>query len=153
MKFIIRRVLISFVFVWFLPVGAAFGSLSGQINSIVSRPSLKKVSFAVHIIKADSGKMVYSRKASEAMIPASNMKIITTAAALKYLGADFEYKTRLGLQGDSLVIIGSGDPLLGDEKTEIKHGKSRHWVLDDIVAGLKEAGITKVYCRYHCLRR
>ncbi len=144
MKFIVRRILISFLVVWLLPVGAAFGSLSGQINGIVSRSSLKKVTFAVHIIKADSGKKVYSRKANVAMIPASNMKIITTAAALKYLGADFKYKTRIGLQGDSLVVIGSGDPLLGDEKTEAKYGKSRHWVLDDIVAGLKEARITKV---------
>ena len=44
---------------------------------------------------------------------ASNMKIITTAAALKFLGSDYDYKTQIGLSGEALVVIGSGDPLLG----------------------------------------
>jgi len=41
------------------------------------------------------------------------MKIITTAAALKFLGPDYNYKTQIGLCGEVLVVIGSGDPLLG----------------------------------------
>ncbi|GAG88449.1 unnamed protein product [marine sediment metagenome] len=48
------------------------------------------------------------------------MKIITTAAAMKYLGSNYEFKTKVGLCGDTLVIIGSGDPLLGDKVTDAK---------------------------------
>ena len=57
------------------------------------------------------------------MIPASNMKLITTAAALGTLGEDFRFSTRLemlpGQGGDaaSLVVIGDGDPAFGDPAT------------------------------------
>jgi len=143
MKVTVRRISISLL-LCLLTACPAVASLSGRVNAIVSRDSLKKVRFGIQIVEADTGKTVYRRNATEAMIPASNMKIIATATALKYLGGDFEYTTKVGLLGDSLVIIGSGDPLLGDEKTEAKHGRQRHWVLDDIVAALKEHGVTNV---------
>ena len=74
------------------------------------------------------------------MIPASNMKIITTAAAITYLGADYEYKTKVGLYGNTLVIIGSGDPLLGDEQIDNKYDREKGWIFKDIVQELKDDG-------------
>ncbi|MFN3165884.1 MAG: D-alanyl-D-alanine carboxypeptidase/D-alanyl-D-alanine-endopeptidase [Phycisphaeraceae bacterium] len=57
------------------------------------------------------------------MIPASNMKLVTTAAALEVLGKDFTFSTRLKLLGvkeapkgdglPALVIVGDGDPAFG----------------------------------------
>jgi D-alanyl-D-alanine carboxypeptidase/D-alanyl-D-alanine-endopeptidase (penicillin-binding protein 4) len=69
-----------------------------------------------------SGTVLYNRNGERNFVPASNMKIFTTAAALALLGADFQYETRLdavgemgenGLWEGSLVIVGSGDPCLG----------------------------------------
>jgi D-alanyl-D-alanine carboxypeptidase/D-alanyl-D-alanine-endopeptidase (penicillin-binding protein 4) len=119
----------------------ARADLAGQIDGIIRESVQKRVHFSIHIIEADSGKTVYDHDAKELMIPASNMKIITGAAALHYLGPDYVYKTRVGLSGDALVVIGSGDPLLGDEKTDAKYGREPGWIFKDITNALKTKGI------------
>lgn len=127
-----------------LAAGVASGQLGRRVDAIVGRPSQSKVQFSIHIAKAKTGKMVYSRNAKEPLIPASNMKLITSAAALKYLGPTYEYVTRVALCDDAVVVIGSGDPLLGDEKTNENHGRQAGWVFEDMAAALKERGIEAV---------
>lgn len=122
----------------------ARADLGGQIDGIISQPSQKKVQFGVHIVKAETGETVYSYNAKAAMVPASNMKIIITAAAMKYLGPDYEYKTKVGLCGDTLVIKGAGDPLLGDKATDEKYGRKAGWLFEDIAAKLQQAGRTTI---------
>lgn len=100
--------------------------------------------YAVYIIKADSGTAVYSYNPDKPFIPASNMKVITTAAAVKYLGAQFEYKTRVGICEGNVVVIGSGDPILGDAKTDEKYGRKPGWAFEQIVKALQEKGIAEV---------
>jgi D-alanyl-D-alanine carboxypeptidase/D-alanyl-D-alanine-endopeptidase (penicillin-binding protein 4) len=78
------------------------------------------------------------------MVPASNMKLITSAAALNYLGPDFQYQTRVGLVGDSLAIIGSGDPLLGDKTTAEKLSFDPRWMLKDIAQLLRAADVAAI---------
>ena len=128
----------------FSVAGFARGDLANRVNAIISQKSQKKVEFGICIVKADSGKNVYRHNANRAMIPASNMKVIVTAVALKYLGADFEYKTRVGLRGETLVVIGSGDPLLGDKKTDEKYHRSAGWIFKDISEKLKGRGVRQV---------
>jgi len=125
-------------------VGFAEADLAKEIDGIIKKSFSQKVKLSVSIVKADSGLQVYGYNANEAIIPASNMKLIVAAAALKILGPDYEYKTRVGFCGDTLVITGSGDPLLGDEKTDAKYSRGRGWIFEDIVAKLKEKGITEV---------
>ncbi|MDH3584187.1 MAG: D-alanyl-D-alanine carboxypeptidase/D-alanyl-D-alanine-endopeptidase, partial [Phycisphaerae bacterium] len=49
------------------------------------------------------------------LVPASNMKLITTAAALDLLGPDFNFSTELRLAEDGrLIVRGDGDPAFGD---------------------------------------
>ncbi|MFC1738104.1 D-alanyl-D-alanine carboxypeptidase/D-alanyl-D-alanine-endopeptidase [Planctomycetota bacterium] len=124
--------------------GAASADLAKQINSIINGSSQKKVIFSIQIAKAESGKVIYSYKGNRVMIPASNMKIVTTAAALEYLGPNFEYTTIIGLSGDMLVVIGSGDPLLGDDVTDERYGREAGWIFKDIAAALKAAGQKKI---------
>ena len=134
-----------FVVVFSLCLAAfAKADLAKRVDAIISRPSLKKVQFSIHIVKADSGKTVYSHNSREALVPASNMKIITSASALKFLGADYKYKTRVGLCDDTLVVIGSGDPLLGDKVTDEKYGRKEGWIFQDIIAALKRKRITTI---------
>ena len=55
------------------------------------------------------------------MLPASNTKLLTTGAALKALGAEFRFETKIGYSGEivdgtlygDVYIIGGGDPTLG----------------------------------------
>ena len=56
------------------------------------------------------------------MVPASNMKLVTTAAAYLKLGRNYTFKTQIATDGSiqdstlvgNLYIIGGGDPLIGD---------------------------------------
>ena len=121
--------------------GIARADLQEQIDGIIRESVQKRVKFSIHIIKADTGTTIYDHGARELMVPASNMKIITSAAALEYLGPDYIYKTKVGLSGDSLVVIGSGDPLLGDEKTDTMYGREPGWIFKDIANALKSKGI------------
>ncbi len=126
-----------------LPASTQAG-LTQRINSIISRKSQKKVSFGVKVVNAETGKTLYARNADKPTIPASNMKIITSAAALTYLGADYKFTTRVGLLENTLVVIGGGDPLLADVITDKKYARDPGWLFDDIVTALKEANITSI---------
>ena len=143
MKTQMKKLLVAAVFSISL-VSFAKADLPGQIDDIISQPSQKTVQFSIHIVKANSGKTVYRHNANRAIVPASNMKIIITAAALKYLGPNYEFKTAVGLCGDTLVVIGSGDPLLGDKVTDAKHNRQVGWIFKDITAALKRNDITAI---------
>jgi D-alanyl-D-alanine carboxypeptidase/D-alanyl-D-alanine-endopeptidase (penicillin-binding protein 4) len=123
---------------------SVLADLAKQIDGIINQTSQKKVQFSIHIIKAHNSETIYSHNATTPLVPASNMKIITTAAALEYLGPDFKYETKVGLSGDILVIIASGDPLLGDKATDAKHNREDGWIFKDITAVLKQNGIKTI---------
>jgi len=143
MKAKMKKLLVAVVFTICLG-GLAKADLAKRINGIISQTSQKKVKFSVHIVKAGSGRAVYSYNARTALVPASNMKIITSAAALKYLGPNYEYETKVGLCDDTLVVIGGGDPLLGDKVTDAKYGRKANWIFEDIIAVLKKKRIKTV---------
>jgi D-alanyl-D-alanine carboxypeptidase/D-alanyl-D-alanine-endopeptidase (penicillin-binding protein 4) len=143
MKTQMKKLLIAIVFSLCFATFAK-ANLTKRVNAIISQPSMKNVQFSIHIIKADSGRTVYSHNSRESLVPASNMKIITTAAALKFLGADYKYETKVGLCDDTLVVIGSGDPLLGDKTTDDKYNRKAGWIFEDIIAALKRKRITDI---------
>ncbi len=122
--------------------GPAVAGLAGRIAEIVG--STKPSEYAIDIVEPESGTVIYSHNANAALVPASNMKLITTAAALKYLGPLFEYRTRVTLWGNTLVVIGSGDPLLGDRVTDARYGRPKGWILADIVQQLKDRDIAQI---------
>jgi len=122
----------------------ACADLASRINSIINTPANKKSTFSIHIKKAGSRKTTYAHNANTPLTPASNMKLITTAAALKYLGPDFQYKTTVGLCGDTLVIIGSGDPLFGDKVTDTKYLREKDWIFKNIADELKKNNVTGI---------
>ena len=121
--------------------GVVCGDLGSHIDGIVGRKSNSKVAFGVKVIEASGGRVVYARNAGRGMIPASNMKVVVSAAALKYLGAGYEFTTKVGLIDNTLVVIGGGDPLLGDEATDKKYYRKKDWVVDDIVDILKQHNV------------
>jgi D-alanyl-D-alanine carboxypeptidase/D-alanyl-D-alanine-endopeptidase (penicillin-binding protein 4) len=89
-----------------------------SLDSILNQPQLKPASYGIYISRLDNNRTIFQVNSDKLLVPASNMKIITTAAALYYLGPDFHYKTRLAIRGivrnailhGDLVLIGGGDP-------------------------------------------
>lgn len=143
MKIQIRKILVVVVLSLSV-VSIARASLTEKIDFIISQPSQKKVDYSVCVINAATGRTVYEHNGYTALIPASNMKVITTSAALRYLGSDFEYKTKIGIQDGNLIIIGSGDPLFGDNINDEKYSRERGWILKDITKALKDNNITSI---------
>lgn len=93
---------------------AAKPDLAGSIRAEIAALGLKKAVIGVSVRDVSSGACVVSLRGSEPLVPASNMKLLTTGAALLGLGGDFVFRTRLLRDGDRLIILGDGDPALGD---------------------------------------
>ena len=70
-----------------------------------------------------SGKVLAQVNADRMMMPASNMKLLTTGTALHVLGSDFAFETALAYDGviedgilrGNIHILGGGDPTLGSK--------------------------------------
>lgn len=66
-----------------------------------------------------NGEITYSANSNTSFIPASTIKLVTSLAALKILGADYRFHTRIFLDAkQNLIIQGLGDPFLVSEKVE-----------------------------------
>lgn len=69
---------------------------------------------AVVVMDATDNRVLVATQSDKAMLPASNMKIVTATTALAALGADTAFRTRVvaGPNPGELVIVGGGDPML-----------------------------------------
>ncbi|MGD9692270.1 MAG: D-alanyl-D-alanine carboxypeptidase/D-alanyl-D-alanine-endopeptidase [Phycisphaerales bacterium] len=88
--------------------------LNQTVRSLITSQKVGEAKISVAIIEADSGRTLAAINADAPMIPASNMKVLTSAAALAVLGPDFVFSTELAIDGPRLVIRGAGDPALAD---------------------------------------
>ena len=97
-------------------------SLQQKVEKIMSDPAFSEAVVGVCVRSAD-GETLVDINAQTMMLPASNMKLVSTGAALHALGAEKQFETSLGydgvvedgvLKGD-LYIIGGGDPTLGSK--------------------------------------
>lgn len=92
--------------------------LTRKIDTIAQSPSLRKARLGV-LIETQSRQVIYSRDADRYFIPASNVKLLTTAAALSSLGPNFTIRTSVygPLQtATTLQVVGRGDPTFGDDQ-------------------------------------
>jgi D-alanyl-D-alanine carboxypeptidase/D-alanyl-D-alanine-endopeptidase (penicillin-binding protein 4) len=102
---------------------AARASIRSTLDSLTSLPHVRNAQWGVLVIDAELGDTLYALNANRLLVPASNQKIVTAAAALAVLGPDFRFTTRLTsaaairdgtLEGD-LVVFGTGDPSFCDQ--------------------------------------
>ena len=95
--------------------------LRSDLDDIFNDPSFANAYWGVMIQSLKNGEYLYSRNPHKNFIPASNMKLFTTAAALIKLGPEFRYQTKFYISGPidgsgflngDLIIVGSGDPTI-----------------------------------------
>lgn len=60
--------------------------------------------------------VIFEQNSHELFTPASNQKLLTTACALCTLPMDFKYQTILAKRNNDLIVIGAGDPSIGDPR-------------------------------------
>jgi D-alanyl-D-alanine carboxypeptidase/D-alanyl-D-alanine-endopeptidase (penicillin-binding protein 4) len=93
-------------------------SLSAKINAILANDQLKNASVSVTIAEMTNRGLVehFTHQPDLALAPASNTKLLTTACAFEKYGAKAAFKTTLYKAGEDLLLVGGGDPALGDAK-------------------------------------
>jgi D-alanyl-D-alanine carboxypeptidase/D-alanyl-D-alanine-endopeptidase (penicillin-binding protein 4) len=85
--------------------------LRAVLDAQLERAS-QRADVAVHVRDLDTGEVLFDAFGDAKLIPASNQKIVTSAAVLDLLGADYTFATTVHLAGDALVLVGRGDPSL-----------------------------------------
>lgn len=64
------------------------------------------------VVDVASGTSLWSHDEHAAMAPASTTKLLTATAALSVLGPDFRFTTTTKAVGDTVYLVGGGDPTL-----------------------------------------
>lgn len=118
-----------------------------KITSIIDTSSVNPAFWAI-TLRDEAGKIIWSKNKALLMRPASNMKLLTTATLLHYLGEDYTIKTKLYAMGRQIGDVWSGDLLLvggGDPSID------KHFFPDDpltvykqMAIALKNKGIRRV---------
>jgi D-alanyl-D-alanine carboxypeptidase/D-alanyl-D-alanine-endopeptidase (penicillin-binding protein 4) len=128
-------------------------SLAETVRALTEAPNLGGATCGVAALEEATGQPLVRLRADRPLVPASNAKLLTTAAAFDVLGPDFRYVTRLYAAGPiagttlegPLVVRGSGDPTLGFTDGDAINtsvdpsGLFRRWA-----KGVRRRGITQV---------
>ena len=86
-------------------------TLKKNINELISSYGLN-VNIGIKILSLTTGETLYSLNSQKLLMPASNNKLYTCAAALEKLGSDYRFNTFVLRDGNNLILKGSGDPNL-----------------------------------------
>jgi D-alanyl-D-alanine carboxypeptidase/D-alanyl-D-alanine-endopeptidase (penicillin-binding protein 4) len=104
---------------------AATSRFAKRVDALLGKESSGKGEWGLLIADAETGQPLYEQNAAKYFVPASNMKLFTTALALDKLGPEFRFHTTLESTGvvspegelsADLVLVGRGDPNLSNRK-------------------------------------
>jgi len=104
---------------------SAMGRFAVRAETLVQTAPVDKGEWGLLIVDAATGKTLYEKNADKYFVPASNMKLLTTALALDTLGPDYQFRTMIETNGKlskkgkltgDLILVGRGDPNLSNRK-------------------------------------
>ena len=96
-----------------------------RVETLLATPPVDKGEWGLLVVDAESGAILYEKNADHYFLPASNMKLLTTALALDTLGPDYRFRTMIETNGTigpngrlsgDLILVGRGDPNLSNRK-------------------------------------
>ncbi len=115
-------------------------ALKKALVELAQRGPLKQARLGVQILSLDDGSVVWSKDADALMNPASNVKLVTAAAALFRLGPEYRFDTEFLVEpggspdrAKTLWVRGKGDPSLTTERLYAIVSELQH-------LGLREVG-------------
>lgn len=134
-----KRILPSML-LWALATSALATNLQNAVDKIINQVD-PSINIGVVVVDLNTGENLYQRNPTRALIPASNMKLFSDAAALMALGPDYRFQSQLttdaplldqGVLKGSLYLHLPGDPSLTQEN------------LDSLLSQLTLWGVTRV---------
>lgn len=137
----IRRTIIFAFLLLFTIVAFSHKAVSDFTQSSL----LKNANVSLLVQDLTTGQVLYEYRPKSMSIPASTMKVVTTATVLELFGSDYRFETKLlvdgtvskeGVLNGNLIIRGGGDPTLGSDKLGNKDFISL-WVESVKATGIK----------------
>lgn len=142
----------------------AQANLQITVDKVLRAAKLRQTKVSLFAVDLKTNETLIHVNADDPMVPASNMKLITTAAALDSLGPEFIFRTELRVigpddwpgkeeqtvqfahQGGTVLLVkGDGDPAFGDPKLlEQYHEMDGERLLGTWVDVVRSAGITHI---------
>ncbi len=74
-------------------------SIAQKIEGILNEKAMRNTVVGIEVRDLDEGSIVYAKNNEKLLKPASNNKLLTTAAALHILGGDHQFETRVNAEG------------------------------------------------------
>jgi len=100
--------------------------LRKEFDQLFDDPDFFNAQWGVCIQSLETGEFLYRHNENKLLMPASNLKLVTTASGLQLLGSEFRFRTEIGysgkiegttLKGD-LIVKGFGDPTISGRYTK-----------------------------------
>lgn len=119
----------------------------GAVERVLSTPPIDQLHVGVLVVDGASGRTLLEHNAHRKFVPASNQKILVTAAALSLLGPDFRFRTEVWATGSrygsvldgDLVLLASGDPSMSG-----RYWTSGTHALEALADSIRAAGVDYV---------
>ena len=138
---IFRRLLLTLGLLCLMPAPCRSDALAAALDKILDAPALQGGIVGAEVARVSDGQVRYARNPDTRLMPASNRKLFTAAAALELLGDDFTLKTNVlaaakpdaqGVLKGGLTLRGGGDGLLSVAD------------LDDLARQVARAGVRHI---------
>jgi len=135
------KFIIVFILLLFLNNSFFSQSLSPKIESLLGDSLFTVSQISIDVYDLTEGKELYSRGSNLLMRPASNMKLLTSSAALLYLGPNENFTTNFLYSGNikdstlygNIFVKGDFDPMFRTKD------------FDSVITKFETAGIKKIY--------
>lgn len=106
-------------------------SIRVAIKDLIEDDELKNATVGFYAFDLDSNQIISGRSSTKSLVPASTMKLVTTATALEMMGSGKRFKTTIKYSGEidtnctlngDIYIVGGGDPCLGSHRFSKHYG-------------------------------
>lgn len=123
-----------------LPMSENIRKLEEDIQTVLDHEHLMGAISGISVRKMKGDQILFANHGDTRLRPASNMKILTTIAALETLGPNYQFSTEINTNGTvekgvldgDLYLVGKGDPTLQKED------------FDELAKSLNEQGIQAI---------
>ncbi|MEM8523845.1 MAG: D-alanyl-D-alanine carboxypeptidase/D-alanyl-D-alanine-endopeptidase [Bacteroidota bacterium] len=144
------RFLFSAIILFCVTTAFTQNAIQSKTNQLAQSEMMKHGQLGVYVVEVNSGRVLAKSEANKSLIPASTLKAVVTASALKMLGASYRFKTELqydgiisnGILKGNLYIKGYGDPTLASDQMD--EADELEVLQQTWVAAIKKAGIRQI---------
>jgi len=122
---------------------AARADVPADLQKLLTELPARGVQCSALAVDLETGRTLCDVNSQQLLLPASCAKLLVLAAAVEQLGPSFNFRTVLAVRGNDLVLMGDGDPGLGDPRLAQQRGEAPEAVMDRWSTALATQGLNQ----------